>query len=241
MEKNDSFKNKMELKFPIVIYSHSSYSDVWPLILGQFEKFMSNQKIYLFTDQDPLKGDYDAILYDDDKNYNERMLQCLKQIKETILLFTHEDMPLYSEPNKDKLMSYYNHIEKGLADSIKLIFAGWHFRSKVSKFDSSLSKNKLSKFSIQPTLIRREALMKILKRYPSQNLWKLERKIEKSWIHPFKEYCCNLKGDKHGNHFDCLAYPYIATAIVKGKWNFEQYDILKPLLDEYQIKSRNYD
>ena len=229
------------MKFPIIIYSHSSYSDVWPLILGQFEKFMPKRKIYLFTDQDPLKGDYEAVLYDDDKNYNKRMLQCLQQIKDPIILFTHEDMPLYSDPDIDQLNSYYNHIEKGFADSIKLIFAGWHFKSKTSPFDSSLSKNKLSKFSIQPTLIRTEALAKILKRYPSQNLWKLEQKIEKSWIHPFKEYCCNLKGDKHGNHFDCSAYPYIATAIVKGKWNFEQYDILKPMLDEYQIKSRNYD
>lgn len=229
------------MKFPIIIYSHSSYSDVWPLILGQFEKYMPQQRVYLFTDQDPLRGDYEVFLYDDDKNYNDRMLQCLQQIEDSIVLFTHEDMPLFSEPDVDQLNNYYNHIEKGMADSIKLIFAGWHLKSKTSSFDISLSKNKLSKFSIQPTLINTKALIKILKRYPSQNLWKLEQKIAKSLFHPFKEYCCNLKGDKHGNHFDCPVYPYIATAIVKGKWNFEQYKILKPMLDEYKIRSRNYD
>ena len=42
------------MNFPIIIYSHSSYSDVWPLILGQFIKFMPNQKIYLFTDKEAL-------------------------------------------------------------------------------------------------------------------------------------------------------------------------------------------
>jgi len=230
----------MEL-IPIIIYSHSSYSDVWPLILGQFKKFMPRQKIYLFTDADPIKGDYEVVFYDDNKNYNQRMLQCLNQIEESIVLFTHEDMPLYDKPDIETLNRYYGYLESGLADSIKLIFAGWHFRSRKVLFDNSLSKNRLSRFSIQPTLIRTEALVKILKRYPSKNLWKLERKIEKSWIHPFKEFCCNLKGDKHGNHYDCKVYPYIATAIVKGQWNFDQYKILKPMLDQYKIKSRNYD
>ena len=41
-------------------------------------------------------------------------------------------------------------------------------------------------------------------------------------------------------HFDSLVYPYIATAIVKGKWNFQEYPELKKLLDSYNIKSRNY-
>lgn len=26
-----------KLNIPVIVYSHSSYSDVWPLILGQFE------------------------------------------------------------------------------------------------------------------------------------------------------------------------------------------------------------
>ena len=229
------------MKFPIIIYSHSSYSDVWPLILGQFKEFLPEVKIYLFADTDPIKGDYQFVKYDDSKSYNERMLECLKSIAEPIVLFSHEDMPLYDIPDFTKLDAYYNHLQNGLADSIKLIFAGWHFKSKISSFDSSLSKNKLSRFSIQPTLIKTESLKKILKRYPSKNLWDLERRIAKSWFHPFKEYCCNLKGNKHGNHFDSIVYPYIATAVVKGYWNIDQYQILQTMLDKYQIKSRNYD
>jgi len=229
------------MSFPIIIYSHSSYSDAWPLILGQFKVFLPEVKIYLFADTDPVKGEYHFVKYDNSKNYNERMLECLKSITEPIVLFTHEDMPLYGTPDFNKLDIYYNHLKNDLADSIKLIFAGWHFKSRISSFDSSLSKNKLSRFSIQPTLIKTESLKKILKRYPSKNLWELERKIAKSWIHPFKEFCCNLKGKRHGNHYDCPAYPYLATAIVKGEWNFEQYDILRPMLNKYNIKSRNYD
>ena len=46
---------------PILIYSHSSYSDVWPLIFGQFEKYFSNSKIYLLTDEDPIQIKYPKI------------------------------------------------------------------------------------------------------------------------------------------------------------------------------------
>ena len=241
MDQTNPFKIKMELIPPIVIYSHSSYADVWPLILGQFKKFLINNKIYLFTDADPLGGDYNVIFYDENLSYNERMISCLEQINEPIILFTHEDMPLYDAPDITQLNKYYSYIEQGLADSIKLIFAGWHLKSKTQDFDVTLSKNKLSRFSVQPTLMNKMALIKILKKHPAKNLWKLERKIEKSWFYSFNELCCNLMGEKRGNHFDCPIYPYIATAIVKGDWNLQQYPFLSDMLDNYNIKSRNYD
>ena len=228
------------VNFPIVIYSHSSYSDAWPLILGQLNLFIPDIKIILFTDSDPLNGNYKTIFYNNDLSYNERVIQCLQQIDDEVILFTHEDMPLYKTPDFKRLNTYAKYIKYNIADSIKLIFAGWHFKSKKLDFDETLSKNKLSRFSIQPTLIKPSTLIKILKKYPSSNIWELERKIANSWRHPFSEFCCNLKAEKHGNHFDCEAYPYIATAIVKGQWNTQQYPILKELLDTYGISSRNH-
>jgi len=160
-----------EIKIPIIIYSHSSYSDVWPMVIGQFELYMPKSEIILFTDSDPLKGNYRPVFYDNKLNYNERVIQCLQKINDEVILFTHEDMPLYSPPNFEILGNYISHIHSGKADSIKLIFAGWHFKSKKLEFDETLSKNKLSRFSIQPTLIKPNTLVKILKRYPSSNLW----------------------------------------------------------------------
>jgi len=247
VERYHANQDKMELnkistgEVPILIYSHSSYSDVWPLIFGQFEKYFSNSKIYLLTDEDPIQIKYPKIYYKNEQTYNERVIHCIMQLDIETFLFTHEDMPLYNIPNYFKLNQYIKYIENGKIDSVKLIFGGWHFKSKICSFDESLSKNKLTRFSIQPTIIKKRTLISILSRYSASNLWKLERKISKSWYHPYEEFACNLKGEKHGNHCDCSIYPYIATAIVKGKWNFEQYDILKPMLDEYQIRSRNYD
>ena len=228
-------------EIPILIYSHSSYSDTWPLILGQFEKYFKQPKIYIFTDEDPVGLKHKTIFYKNDQTYNERMVHCLEQLDVETFLFTHEDMPLYDTPNYLKLDQYIEHIENNKVDSIKLIFGGWHNKSQTCRFDESLSRNKLTRFSIQPTIIKKKTLISILKRYSSSNLWKLERRISKSWFHPYKEFACNIKGEKHGNHFDCLIYPYIATAIVKGNWNFNEYSQLRGLLDDYRIKTRNYD
>ena len=77
------------VNFPIVIYSHSSYSDAWPLILGQLNLFIPDIKIILFTDSDPLNGNYKTIFYNNDLSYNERVIQCLQQIDDEVILFTH--------------------------------------------------------------------------------------------------------------------------------------------------------
>ena len=130
---------------------------------------------------------------------------------------------------------------------IKLIFAGSENNFTPGKgitqqyLYKNLTTTNWSHFSIQPTLIKKDTLLNILERYPSNNLWELENNIHISNFHPYIEQCTSLKGKQRGiYHFDSLVYPYIATAIVKGKWNFQEYPELKKLLDSYNIKSRNY-
>lgn len=230
---------------PIIVYSHSSYSDVWPLIFGQIKKFHTTNPLYLFTNEKSYNG-VTSIYYDESLNYNNRVIQCLSQINDKTFLFLHEDMPLYKTPNYSILDEYVKLIINGDLDSIKLIFAGNEVNPIPGKITPQYSYKNLtttdcSHFSIQPTLIKKDTLLDILERYPSDDLWELESKIHISNYHPYIEQCTSLKGKQRGiHHFDSLVYPYIATAIVKGKWNFQEYPELKGLLDIYNIKSRNY-
>ena len=230
---------------PIIIYSHSSYSDVWPLIFGQIKKFHTTNPLYLFTNEKSYDG-VTSLYYDESLNYNNRVIQCLSQINNEIFLFLHEDMPLYDTPNYSVLDEYIKLIVNDSLDSIKLIFAGNETNFIPGDITQQYSHKNLtttdwSHFSIQPTLIKKNTLLDILKRYPSSNLWELENNIHISKFHPYIEQCTSLKGKQRGiYHFDSLVYPYIATAIVKGKWNFQEYPELKNLLDIYNIKSRNY-
>ena len=44
------------------------------------------------------------------------------------------------------------------------------------------------------------------------------------------------KGSRVGNHHNSWIYPYIATAVVKGKWNVAEYQKeLDVLFNEYNI------
>jgi hypothetical protein len=39
-------------------------------------------------------------------------------------------------------------------------------------------------------------------------------------------------------HYDSSVYPYVATAICKGKWNLSEYKELEQLLKDYNIDWR---
>tara|TARA_R110001592_G_scaffold54105_1_gene165768 strand:- start:721 stop:1440 length:720 start_codon:yes stop_codon:yes gene_type:complete len=231
---------------PIVVYSHSSYSDVWPLIFGQIKKYHTTNPLYLFTNEKSYGG-VTSIYYNESSNYNDRITQCLSQINDEVFLFLHEDMPLYDTPNYSVLDEYLKLIINDDLDSIKLIFAGSETSFIPGKgitqqyLYKNLTTTDWSHFSIQPTLIKKSTLLSVLERYPSNNLWELENNIHISNFHPYIEQCTSLKGKQRGiYHFDSLVYPYTATAIVKGKWNFQEYPELRNLLDSYNIKSRNY-
>ena len=93
-------------------------------------------------------------------------------------------------------------------------------------------------FAVQPSLWRTEDLLEIYS----------ETDIDK--IHEFEimasQICKQLNiqglytynGEKRRGmyHWDSSTYPYIATAIVKGKWNVGEYEQeITPLLKQYNI------
>ena len=42
------------------------------------------------------------------------------------------------------------------------------------------------------------------------------------------------------NHYDTLVYPYVATALVRGKWNMSEYgNELSRLTEKYKININN--
>ena len=67
-----------------VFYSHFDYSDIWPLMFGQSNKFLPNKKKYLITNkiEQDLDNNWDAIIYDDSKPYQQRVYESLEKIDE---------------------------------------------------------------------------------------------------------------------------------------------------------------
>lgn len=229
-----------------IVYSHSDYSDIWPLFFGQNEKYLPQiEKKIIFTDKNSaaIPKNYQQIIYDEKKPYASRLIECFEKLKKDYqyCLFSHEDMFLYDQPKIDKIARYVAAVVEGKFDFVKLIKAG-DCVYQSSEIDENLfaidTQNSKWIFAIQPTIWSIDAFLKILKKHKKDNIWILEEKAQKT--------CRKLKikgavafgeGAKRGMyHWDNDIYPYVATAIVKGKWNMGEYDeVLKPLLKQYNV------
>lgn len=218
----------------IVIYTHTDMEDVWKPFFGQNKKYLSEFKIYICVNKpsNNIPNEYIPIYYDDSKEYTERLLDCLNQIDEEVFLFTHEDMILFDTPNYEYLDKYFGYVKDKKVDSIKLLYVG---ESCIkSDVDDTLVVNPYAKFSIQPTIIRKEVLLQIVEGVGALNIWDFENAIVGAGM-DFMSYRGNER--KRGvYHYDSFVYPYIATAINKGKWNLIEYqEELNPIFEEHNI------
>jgi hypothetical protein len=220
---------------PIVVYTHTDVKDIWNPFFGRMKKYMSDYKKYICVNKkdDDIPNDYIQIYYDDKKTYTERLVDVLSQIDEDVILFTHEDMILYDTPNYIYLNKYYNYVLNNQIDSIKLLYAGDGGGLK-SEIDDTLIFNDFSKFSVNPTIIRKEILEELAKNVGKLSIWDFELSIVGVGM-DFMSY----KGvePKRGlYHYDSFVYPHFASAITKGKWNMSEYQKeLDELFKDYNV------
>lgn len=224
----------MGINVPLVIYTHSDYKDVWKLLFGQLKKYLPNQKVYVLSDSnaEEIPSNYITIVYDDSKVYTDRLKQCLSQINEDVVLFQHEDMVLFNEPKFELFDRYINYVKNEMVDSVKLIYV--QENDVVSELDSTLISNSYSKFSIQPTLIKLKNFVSLLDSTEPLNIWDFELAVPAEGKHYMVRLGDEIKRGIY--HCDSIIYPYIATAIVKGKWNYGEYmKELDEMFNEYGI------
>jgi len=224
----------MGIKIPIVVYTHTDMKDVWAPFFGQLKKYMPDNEVYVCVNEDDeVLSDYNRVLYDEQKTYTERLSESLEQINEEIFLFTHEDMILFDKPDYEYLQKYHSYVRDRKIDSIKLLYAGDGGGIKA-ECDDTLVFNDFSKFSIQPTIIRKDILLQIASNVGALNIWEFENAIVGSGM----DFSARLGNEKKRGiyHYDSFVYPYIATAINKGKWNLTEYQKeLNYIFEEYGI------
>ena len=223
----------MGISVPIIVYTHTDMKDIWPMFFGQLKKYVGDTKIYVAVIEDDTQiSDYIRIIYDDKKEYTERWKEILDKIEEETFMFMHEDMILFDKLNFQLLEKYIGYVSNEVVDSVKLILAGSEFEQ--SSIDSTLVTNEYSKFSIQPTITRKDIFKEKVNSVSSLNIWQFEEAISITG----KDFMVKIGGERKRGiyHYDSLVFPYIATAINKGKWNLNEYTKeLNPMFEEYNI------
>lgn len=212
-------------------FTHTDCADIWPAYFGETKKYLHvNMRHFVCLNRETelLPGDVVPIFYDEKNAYPRRLLSCLERLSDyEFIFFDHEDMFLYGPPDEAALIEYYNVMKQGKFDHIRLIKGGRHFYwpvigvrnlYRIFNFSSWI-------FSIQPSFWKRTALIEILKANLDCNIWELEVRSQKVVKQLGLRFAyAHSKGAKRGiHHFDSDIYPFIATAIGKGKWNYSEY------------------
>jgi hypothetical protein len=223
----------MGISVPIIVYTHTDMKDIWPMFFGQLKKYIGDTKVYVAVNEDDTQiSDYIRIIYDDKKQYTERWKEILDKIEEETFMFMHEDMILFDKINYELLEKCITYVNNDSVESIKLILAGDTFIE--SPIDKTLVTNEYSKFSVQPTITRKTIFKEKVNTISPLNIWQFEEAVTTTG----KDFMVRIGGEKKRGlyHYDSLIFPYIATAINKGKWNLIEYqEELNPMFEEYNI------
>ena len=244
-----------------VLYTHTDYSDCWPMYFGQMIKYSNIfSKNYVFVDSidSRIPSFFTQIQYDERDSYTNRLLSCLKKIDASHILFEHEDMIILRSPEVSQIKIYADMMKKnsldvfrrGKFDVIKLVNGGDYFSSRIKHRETNLLR-RISRFSswifsLQPSIWSRDSFISLLSLHRNRSIWEFEIEAQRS-MRKFKFRSAILVEPtaKRGTaHFDSDVYPYIATAIVKGKWNLLEYgNEITALAHEYgvdlQIRGNN--
>lgn len=223
----------MGVKPAIVIYTHTDYSDIWNPLFSRMKKYMNSYKVNIFVNQEheSIPSNYNVITYDSKLIYTERLNYCLKQLDDELILFLHEDMILYDKPLHEEISRLSELFSSNDLNSIKLIYVRGN--DYPSYIDDKLIYNNSSKFSIQPTITTKSYMLQLTTKY-KLNIWDFETAIKNSGNDFMYKTGNEILRGMH--HCDSIIFPYIATAIVKGKWNESEYkNELNDIFTEFNI------
>tara|TARA_R110002051_G_scaffold313239_1_gene389149 strand:+ start:472 stop:1155 length:684 start_codon:yes stop_codon:yes gene_type:complete len=206
------------------VYSHSAYFDVLEVFLEQWNLFYG-EEIIVFSDKE-YKG-YKTVIYDEELSYTNRLIQCFENTEGEVFLYQHEDMFLYDYPDSKKLNDYGETLTKSNDSFIRLTKAGSckFSQSDLNETLLNISEDSENFFAVQSTLWKKDDLIKFLKEAGSLNIWDLEATSHVINSRARLSGLCHFDNEvQRGGHHDSNMWPYVATAINKGQWNFEEYE-----------------
>ena len=225
----------MSPPFTFFIHTHTDCLDALAICVGQLHKYFPEHRKVVGINREPpepIRG-CETFLYDESVPYTERLLKLLPEVKDEVILYMHEDMLLYDNPDHEELERMALMVKGGHADFLKLIAVkplGNVVTPNVRTIEGDYY------FSVQPTLWRTSSLENLLDG-TSLNIWDLESTIQKK-ARRLTTGFCYYKGVEQLRglmHYDSHIFPYVATAIVKGRWNTAEYPFeLKDLFREYK-------
>tara|TARA_B100000674_G_C37976642_1_gene979711 strand:+ start:5330 stop:6091 length:762 start_codon:yes stop_codon:yes gene_type:complete len=244
---------KKLLEVPWITHTHHDCSDLWVPYISEMKLFMplvfeAFNHIYMVnasknnTYAEETFGN-SIYYYDENIAYPSRILNILRTLQASghkYVIIDHEDMFLFDYPQLFIIDDAFKLMVKNSIDCIKFSKSTNCLASKDPECDDlmHISLNSDWIFSVQPSIWKISSYIKILEHYPQVNIWQLET-LAQDIVKEYKLDICYLSGigQKRGlYHYDSSIYPYIATALFKGKWVVNEYpNELQEIFVRYNI------
>lgn len=229
----------------LIIDTNSNYGDAWKPCFGRLQKHFPNIKKYVFTDPTDYEfpEGFHPITYDNSESYRNQFLSCIEQVPEEFIFYSSEDYILYDDVEEAYAAKLVDFLERDpLLDFIKLIRGPENLNGLYTPFCPELfiiDPADSNFFAQQASIWRTRSFEKIFKASPPENT-RMQHEPGGSAICrslAIQGLQCYTGERKRGLfHYDSSIYPYIATAIVKGRWNVSEYEPeLKKVFDEFGI------
>ena len=221
-----------------VTYSHSSCEDIWEAYVGELNKYSPKMASYACLDKDTNVFS-NVHIYDDEAPYYLQMLGCLKMVKEDFIIPMLEDFILYDHVQQDKMNTALKFLEDNPEYSyVRLIKSGVRSAEVLKGEIYEVPLDAPYPYSMQPSIWRKKDFIKLYKRSKvefirqEQGHHEAYRKLKMKGGYFYD----NEERRKSSNHYNSSVFPFIATAVIKGKWNMGEYkEELSPIFEEYGI------
>ena len=237
----------------IVVNTNSSMKDMWKMFIGELEEFFPKQKVYFFSDvKSEYFFNYHTVIYDKKINFSEQYYSCLKRVKEDYIITLNEDYILYAFVKVHIIKNFLKILKENNKISFIRFHKGPNFTNK--KFTKNLyylDESKRHLYSQTATLWKRRVLLDLYKDAPKSHIGKnygnnrvlcAEDEIDKICREKKIKGLSSFYDEKllgHSN-YDSYVFPYLQSVIIKGCWNFKEYqNELLLLFKKYKINKES--
>jgi len=223
-------------------WTHTEYEDVFPAYFGNIKKYFPQlEKSYVAINElsEVISDDHLQLINDERNSYSERILGCLEHVEEDYVLYMQEDFILYDKVPTREFNKCINYLKTGETSCVKLIRSG----SDTLEDQKSVNIYKSCEFLSavhQATIWNKSHLIDILENLNPGTLRQFELNGNASYVMKELGYQSTFyfheSSPHRGGHYDSKVFPYIATALMKGKWNTVEYQSeIQKLSEDYNI------
>lgn len=229
-----------------VTYTHTNCTDVWPIYFEHLSRYGPDFNHTVMCNEEVEFPNAECFVYDDDKNYCQEYVRCLNSFDESKVIYMQEDFYLYDKCNGEEIEKFSDVIDTGKTDFIRFLKSGFVSEQKT-EFENLyyvIPPNQIyqyeNSYSMQPTLWNKKRLIDL---YEKTKLERFNESVKFAMmmneLKIIGMYYYNGEPKRGLYHCDSSIFPYIATAVVKGKWNISEYPELESILKENKIDISN--